>query len=261
MTANGDAQIDTAQSKFGTASVLFDGTGDFLTTPDSSNWSFGTDDFTVDFWVRFNDLTGAQVFMGQQLNNSNKWTVQKNSGTHKLAITSTFGGVVKALYTMTNNWSASTNTWYHLAFQRRGTQGFIYIDGVSQALTASPAFGSNDMGDVTSSLYIGQGGNSSGYVNGWMDEIRVSKGIARYGDNFTPETAAYTGASQIVAGQQGTYLTLVGTDNTNTVTVRTGNGTDLTTPMVLTRGAMISLVYSTVTSQWSETSRLTGGVL
>lgn len=53
VTANGNAQIDTAQSKFGNASGLFDGTGDYLTIPDHADWNFGTGNFTIDAWIRF----------------------------------------------------------------------------------------------------------------------------------------------------------------------------------------------------------------
>src|SRR3990167_841583 len=54
MTANGDAQVDTAQSKFGGASCLLDGTVDSVSAADSEDWNFGTADFTVDFWMRMN---------------------------------------------------------------------------------------------------------------------------------------------------------------------------------------------------------------
>ena len=58
VTANGNAQIDTDQSKFGGASGLFDGTGDYLSIPDSADWDFGTGDWTIDFLIRFNAITG-----------------------------------------------------------------------------------------------------------------------------------------------------------------------------------------------------------
>jgi hypothetical protein len=52
VTAVGNAQIDTAQSKFGNASALFDGAGDYLSVPDSADWAFGTGAFTIDFWTQ-----------------------------------------------------------------------------------------------------------------------------------------------------------------------------------------------------------------
>lgn len=70
-----------------------------------------------------------------------------------------------------------------------------------------------------------------------------------------------TANPQILAAPQGTLLTLVGTSNTNYVILRTGNGTDLASQMVLYRGSSISLVYNATSSRWCEASRLIGGVL
>ncbi len=70
-----------------------------------------------------------------------------------------------------------------------------------------------------------------------------------------------TANPQIVAGQQGTILTLQGTDDTNYVTLATGNGTDLTKTMMLRRGSSITLVYNTTSSLWCETSRSIGGIV
>lgn len=64
-----------------------------------------------------------------------------------------------------------------------------------------------------------------------------------------------TANPQIVSGQQGTLLTLVGTSDTNYVIIKTGNGTDLTSQMTLKNGNTLSLVYNTTSSRWCETSR------
>jgi hypothetical protein len=56
----GTAQIDTAQYKFGTASGLFDGDSDWIDTPTSTDFGFSTNDFTIDFWVKFNSTTAQQ---------------------------------------------------------------------------------------------------------------------------------------------------------------------------------------------------------
>ena len=65
MTAVNQAQIDTAQSKFGGASGLFDGTGDYLSSADSADWAFGSGDFTIDFWLRFATVTAQAAFLSQ----------------------------------------------------------------------------------------------------------------------------------------------------------------------------------------------------
>src|SRR3990167_4294419 len=76
ITANGNAQIDTAQSKFGGASGLLDGTGDYLTTPDSDNYNFGSGDFSVDFQVRFNSVASNQDFIAHWTDGStHSWEI------------------------------------------------------------------------------------------------------------------------------------------------------------------------------------------
>src|SRR3990167_8969973 len=73
VTAVGNAQLDTAQKKFGTASILLDGTGDYATVPDSDDWNFGAGDFTIDFWVRFNGVAESEAFCGQDQDATNHW--------------------------------------------------------------------------------------------------------------------------------------------------------------------------------------------
>jgi hypothetical protein len=64
LTAVGNVQVDTAQSKFGGASGLFDGAGDAITAADSAAWHFGTGDFTVEAWVRFSRVLPLQSCAG-----------------------------------------------------------------------------------------------------------------------------------------------------------------------------------------------------
>jgi len=194
VTARGNAQIDTAQSQFGGASGLFDGNGDYLSTPDSADWAFGSGDFTIDFWVRFSSLTNEQMFASQVVDGNNFWWVYKSSNAdgNKLWMDFRIGSVTKGRYIMTNAWNCAINTWYHLAFVRYGAIGLIFIDGVSQTLTESTAFGTKDVGNVAALLEIGRYNlGAADYLYGWLDEFRVSKGVARWTSNFTPPTSPY----------------------------------------------------------------------
>lgn len=186
----GTAQLDTAQKKFDTASLLLDGNSDYITTTDSDDWNFGAGDFTVDFWVRFNSITGYQFFYTHYQDVNNRFFIYKTDA-HKLAIGGYAGSVNKGEFVMTNAWSGlATNTWYHLAFVRSGSNAYIFIDGVSQALTQVAAF--STYGDITASLDIGRYITASPYYfNGWMDEFRVSKGIARWTAGFSVPTEEY----------------------------------------------------------------------
>lgn len=195
ITANGTAQIDIAQSKFGGASGLFDGNSDYLSLDDSNDWNFGIGNFTIDCWVMFNSVTGSQVICSQYPNDSsNAWEIMyfQIFAIKRLQFGFVIGGEQKGSYS--TNWIPVVNTWYHIAIERTTTTAKIFIDGVSQTLTENTAFGTNDVGDITGDLEIGRrntGGSTDAYFNGWIDELRISKGVARWTADFTPLTSAY----------------------------------------------------------------------
>lgn len=219
-TYGNQAQIDTAQSKFGGASGLFDGATDYLTSPDSDDWSFGTGDFTVDFWVRFNtDLTNMQQFVGQYSgDDDNYWGLNKRSSAEGNRLRMDFSLQTvgsKGSYLMTNPWDGvAINTWYHIAFERSGTSAKIFINGVSQPLNEEVAFSTNDVGNIAQPLQVGAWG-SSGHLyslKGWLDEFRISKGIARWTANFNDSlpASAYgngVGVDFATAKGWGAYVT------------------------------------------------------
>lgn len=187
----GNAELDTAQKKFGTASLLMDGTGDYTTVPDSTDWDFGTGDFTVDFWVRFNDKTGNQIFFGQYPDGDNNWRLIKNSsGT--ISMIFLIGASAKGSYTTSSAPTINNDTWYHFAFARNGTTGLIFLGGTSLALTETTAFGTNDTGTRASVLYVGTDDSSGSFLNGWMDSARITKGTALWTADFAPPESEYS---------------------------------------------------------------------
>jgi hypothetical protein len=191
-TANGDAQIDTAQYKFSPSSMLFDGTGDYLETPDSDDFSFVGTDVTIDFWMRPNSVTGSQGFFGQETAGTTypsnfcerattniRWVVRKASGGNGDIIDITSSGVTLAI-----------GQWYHIACVKNGTTYTIYIDGVSRASTTSATATEN----TSSTFRVGDRSSATTEpFNGWIDEFRFSKGIARWTTTFTPSTTPYAG--------------------------------------------------------------------
>lgn len=201
-TQVGAAQIDTAQYKFGSSSALFDGNTDYVTYPDSDNWNFGTGEWTIDFWVRFNAFTTtrAEAFISQGTDGNNSWmlTKNKNSSTPKnsLNLYVVSDGVSVVNSTMTNEWAANLGQWYHIAFVRSGANLYMFIDGVSQAITHGVTFNaSTNFPDFTGVLCVGGWTPNIQWLNGWLDEVRISKGIARWTADFTPPTSAYTYAN------------------------------------------------------------------
>lgn len=186
VTAVGTAQIDTAQYKFGQSSILFDGNSDYLTLVDSADWNFGSGDFTIDCWVRFNALptTGnrATVFNQNQsatdfsllrlVNSSDVYYWQFTFYVANVQMVNLFPVVTPAI-----------NTWYHIAVVRSGNVWTMYLDGTSIATTTD----STTYPDYAGTVYLGYGATYSGeYLNGWLDDIRITKGLARWTSAFTP---------------------------------------------------------------------------
>ena len=230
LTAVGNAQHTTASlhSGFGTSSIIVDGTGDWvISNSTSADWSFGTGDFTIDFWARTN-VTGAHGTFVHNRNATsgaaNRWWIGQSAG--KIGL-NTNTAIITGSTTM------STGTWYHVAFVRSSGTLSCYLNGVSDA-TAITSY-TVDFSPVDK-LTIG-GSDPAGALayNGQIDEMRISKGIARWTSGFTPETSAYgsttTGATGtlISDAQTATESTtevsgaFLYTDNAGTNTI----GTDL----------------------------------
>lgn len=197
MTAAGSAQIDTAQKKFGTGSILLDGTTDYVYTADSADWYFAANPFTIDFWFRPAVSPSAYDTWISQFNstpnNGDQWKFDMGaSGTHpRFVIVS--NGTTKAEYIASNTNTFSADTWYHIALVRNGTAVYIFVDGTSISLTESTAISTNEVPNLSGNLNIGLDVLNSGRdVNGWIEEFRLSKGVARWTSNFTPPTEAYS---------------------------------------------------------------------
>lgn len=180
LTAHGDAQIDTAQSKFGDASGLFDGAGDYLTIPDHNDWDFRTGDFTIDFWMRANAFSGDPAIV----------TV----GNYTTGVSVVHYGeiivYVKSTSYFNTKHTLSTGVWYHLAVVRTGNTLKVFVNGTQVGSNYDVT--GRDISGLTEGVWIGYRPNHNRYYNGWLDELRISKGIARWTSNFTPPANEYT---------------------------------------------------------------------
>ena len=209
MTANGNAQISTARSKFDGASLLLDGTGDFASTPTSSDFDYGTGDFTIEAWVYIaanssaaNDGTRSAAVVscyaasGSQ-DNSYTFGVLGNSTTTGtgLYFVSVASGTTSSLTTST---AVSQAAWHHVAVARSGTTIRLFVDG---RLDGSGTLTNQNVNTdyelrVGSSRYAG----FIGALNGNIDECRITKGVARYTAAFTPPAAPFPAAGPGATG-------------------------------------------------------------
>lgn len=184
VTANGNAQIDTAQSKFGGASGLFDGTGDYLSAADSADWYFATGDFTIETFIRFNSVSGNQSIYSQFVDLDNRIQVRFLGATTALSLFVRTGAVTTISAGAT--WAPSTGTWYHVALTRSGTTFRFFADG---ALLGGGT-DADEIPNLATGIQIGAS-NAGETFNGWLDEYRVTKGVARYTAAFTPPALAF----------------------------------------------------------------------
>jgi hypothetical protein len=174
----GDAQVSTASPKFGTGALALDGTGDYLTAPSESSLGFGTSDFTIECWGYFNSFGAAQYIFSQREIGGYSMLILADG--RLSCITPSLNSATENTATMT------TSTWHHLAFVRNGNDINVYVDGVK-----SPTGSITGQSGPTGVSYIGQRGDGSFFLNGKIDDLRITKGVARYTATFTPPTAAF----------------------------------------------------------------------
>jgi len=192
VTFFGTSQISTAQSKFGGSSMLFDGDSDYVSVTSSILGSFAASTFTIEFWVYHNSLTSALIYyVINWAGASNGVYVWKNaSNVLEAQLTSNTGNI-------TGTTTLTTDRWYHVALSGSDGSYKLFLDGALEGTyTGSSSTGSNTW-HLGAWLYSGN--NSLYYpLNGYLDDIRFTSGIARYTSAFTaPTTAHSTSAGDI----------------------------------------------------------------
>ena len=181
----GTAQVSTSVKKYGTGSIDLTGRAsnkELSIIENGGSLTFGTGDFTVETWVYFLNSGGTQVFIDWRSGTGNQGlrpTLYLNS--QKLYF---YNGSNKI---ESNSLSSRENQWLHVALVRYSGQTKLYINGTQEGNTYTDS--NNYLGTQDGTLYVG-GQNGSYETDGYMDDIRITKGIARYTANFTPPTEA-----------------------------------------------------------------------
>lgn len=185
ITFIGNAQLDTAQKKFGTASLLLDGTGDSCSLADHADFTF-TGAFTIECFIRCVDATPATEMY---LFHIGGMTVSLETNGDLIGAISTGGG---GFNTRAASGMADA-TWYHIALARtlatNGTK--LFVNGVQ----VGSNFGDSNAGGNQSHLErigaVDDTGSPILEFNGWIDSFRVTNGVNRYPNAFTPPAAAF----------------------------------------------------------------------
>jgi len=168
LTCAADAQLDTAQKKWGTASLLLDGTGDYLTSDDHADWDIcgsNSDNWTIDLWIKLAVHTGSERIISQSEDNDNLWQMWHEHG-YGLRFAMRSGGV-QAIDTLYGPEIIDTD-WHHIALCKVGSKYAIYKDGVQGNYTDDA-----DVDTFAAALRIGTDYGPNYFFNGWMDELRI----------------------------------------------------------------------------------------
>jgi len=180
----GDTKTSTVQTKYGTGSIRFDGTGDYLVpyNVNTNTYAFGSGDFTIEFWVRFGALAGNQmIYDSRPSATDGLYPMIYASGT-------SLRYYVNAADRITSG-TISTNTWYHVAVARSATSTKMFIDGTQAGSTYTDS--TVYINAANRPLIAQNGTNLGAALNGYIDELRVTQGVARYTANFTPPASKF----------------------------------------------------------------------
>ena len=203
ITSSGNVTVDNNIYKFGGGSGLFDGTDDYLLINYNSAFNFGTNSFTWETWIYPTNISGIDgIYATSGGAGANpKFVIHLNAGTPSIHYNGLTNG--SDIYTTATS-AVSINTWTHLAFVRNGSNWTWYINGNS----AGTGTNNTNITFTSQPTYIGYGGESYfTQFNGYIDELRVTKGVARYTSNFTPQKYEFPNSRNQVLTR---YVGLVG---------------------------------------------------
>jgi hypothetical protein len=187
----GDAKIRTDVKKYGTGSVYFDGTGDYLKFfPDQRITQWWNKDYTIEAWINpatywsySSGTIGNLIGHNSPTTDSNYWSFGVN-GSGQLIFYYYNGGTV---YPSASSATITLNQWNHVAFTHIVGSGIkLWVNGVGnnfQTVSGTP------QSDTTTGITVGAGYSS--YITGYIDDLRITTGVARYTANFTPPTSTF----------------------------------------------------------------------
>lgn len=176
LTRTGNTVISTAQSQFGGASISFDGTTDALSLATNAAFGYGTADFTIEFWLR--------------LNSENTQTLVSNLTTAASVAPHLYYQLNTNIRYYTNGADRITgarlnpNQWYHIAISRVSGNTRLFIDGTQSGSTYTDT--NNYL--TTNPIALGDFGvplSGISTLNGFIDDLRITKGVGRYNTTFT----------------------------------------------------------------------------
>jgi hypothetical protein len=196
ITFNDNAQLDTAQSKFGTSSCLFDNVGDYLSIPHDVSLQPLAVSFTVECHVRFNGdpTTDWHTFVSKWGGAGAKewWVGYRDNELNAFLSSSGSNGIFMADVA----WDPAGDTWYHIAFvfdrELATNETRVYVDGTQVGASDTTLNTYSTFFNSSHDVWVGRyNADANDPMDGWIDNVRITKGVARYSNSFTPPAAPY----------------------------------------------------------------------
>ena len=183
-TFAGNAQLDTAQKKFGTSSLLLDGAGDYISTDSSSDFAWGSAGFTIECYIRPSDITGTRTIFDFRASSASEVAGRLYLEAGQVRYNVNGSDLVTSGAT-----AVTADTWTHVVVQRSSTTVKIILDGVERGT------GTDSTSYVAKPFRVGMDyADANGFI-GHIDEIRLSS-TTRYSTlPFTPQNGIFQGDS------------------------------------------------------------------
>ncbi len=178
----GNTKSSTTQTKFLSSSMYFDGTGDYIEADDQDIGNFGSGDFTAEGWFYLTASPSNYITIAETRGSGGSttgWVMAISAGDFYVYSGAFIGAKGSAI---------SSNTWYHWAFTRSGTDQKVFLNGTQTGSTYTTARNYTD-----NNFTIGAKHDASEFFTGYQSDVRITKDLARYTANFTPPTAALEG--------------------------------------------------------------------
>jgi hypothetical protein len=182
----GNAQVSTTQAKWPPTGISFDGTGDYVVSPSSISFGYGTGDFTIEFWLYLNSASVDQTIV------SNLTSVAStNPHLYLLGAGGTIRYYTAGADRITGS-ALSTGQWYHVAVAKASGSTRLFINGTQSGSTYTDGNNYGASAPLGVGTYWSAGAPvTTSTLNGYIQDLRTTNGYARYTANFTAPTAAF----------------------------------------------------------------------
>ena len=241
----GDARLGFAPI-YGTGSLEFDGSGDYLKIPQNDDLELGSGDYTIECWVNISAAASVGGIFSKGLPstlNTSTWSLEFNTTNNYV---SWYVQAASTSYIITGSQNIKTSKWIHIAVTRSGNDTKLFVNGVQDGSTYTGGYTIATGGD----LYLGTGfyDPTTRTITGYIDDFRITKGVARYTSNFTPPTEI-----DLALDTHAEYVTLFldgdGPANGQNNTFTDSSTNDFT---ITESGSVVQGVFSPYGDNWSN---------